>query len=120
MKRITAILFAACVAGIGVSAAAANPQHAKTLKTVTITMRDPGCHWFLVGGKLQKTLTVTGPVWLSNHDEAALKLQTVGISPLFGARFDRVGALARLDPGTYRITMVGQAPDDNHLVLYVK
>jgi hypothetical protein len=78
-------------------------------------MHDPGCHWFAVGGKFLSSLTVTGPVKLANFDEAALIV--AGPS---GVKHDAVGKLLPLGPGTYRITMVGQAPDDNHLKLVVR
>jgi hypothetical protein len=51
---------------------------------------------------------------LTNMDEAALKI--VGPS---GTVRQSVGAHLRLAPGKYRITMVGQASDDNHLTLTV-
>jgi hypothetical protein len=89
-------------------AAAAPPQ------TVTVAMHDPGCHWFQVGTTFQKRLAVTGPVRLVNSDEAALKIagstRTVR---------DVVGQAVALAPGSYTITMVGQAPDDNTLRLAV-
>jgi hypothetical protein len=79
-------------------------------------MHDPGCHWFLVGGKYVKSVTRQGPVTLLNQDEAALKIKGSG-----GTKLDRVGAKVTLRArGTYRITMVRQAPDDNHLTLTVK
>jgi hypothetical protein len=79
-------------------------------------MHDPGCHSFLVGGKYVKSVTRQGPVTLLNQDEAALKIK--GPS---GTKLDRVGARVTLRArGTYRITMVRQAPDDNHLTLTVK
>jgi hypothetical protein len=38
-----------------------------------------------------------------------------------GTRIEKVGAKLKLRAkGTYRITMVKQAPDDNHLVLRIK
>lgn len=113
-KRIlTLLVIAGCVAGIGVSAAAAKP--AKQATTVTIAMHDPGCHSFLVGGKYAKTLSVRGPVSLLNADEATLRVASSG-----GLALDRVGHRLTLTKGVYRITMVGQAPDDNHLLLAVK
>jgi hypothetical protein len=113
MKRIlTLLVIASCVIGIGVSAAAAKP--AKQTTTVTIAMHDPGCHWFLVGSKYTKTLSVTGPVSLLNVDEATLRI--AGAS---GVKLDRVGHRLALAKGVYHITMVGQAPDDNHLLLTI-
>jgi uncharacterized protein (DUF2345 family) len=110
-------LFIICLAlassALGAQALAA--PHARAAKTVTVAMRDPGCHWFLVGHKYLKSLTVTGPVHLRNFDEAALK-----VSGPAGVALDRVGKQITLVPGAYHITMVGQAPDDNHLTLVVK
>jgi len=79
-------------------------------------MHDPGCHWFSVGGKYVKSVTRTGPVTLLNQDEAAVRIKGPG-----GTKLQRVGARLTLRArGTYRITMVRQAPDDNHLTLTVK
>jgi hypothetical protein len=86
-----------------------------------IAMRDPGCHWFYVGGgpshrHYVKTVTRTGPVTLLNLDEAALIIKGPG-----GTRHEKVGAKLTLRAkGVYHITMVKQAPDDNHLTLTVK
>jgi hypothetical protein len=83
---------------------------------LVVAMKDPGCHWFSVGGKYTKSAVRSGPVTLLNHDEAALKIKGPG-----GTKIDRVGARLTLRAkGTYRITMVGQAPDDNTLTLKVK
>jgi hypothetical protein len=100
------VVLAAALAGTG--------SAATTSKTVTVAMRDPGCHWFLVGGAYKKSLSVSGPVSLVNFDEAALKL--VGPS---GVKFDGVGKKLALGRGVYHITMVKQAADDNHLLLTV-
>jgi hypothetical protein len=82
---------------------------------LVVAMHDPGCHWFLVGGKYVKSVTRTGPVTLLNQDEAALVIKGPG-----GTRHQRVGAKLTLRAhGTYRITMVKQAPDDNHLKLTI-
>ena len=82
---------------------------------LVVAMHDPGCHWFSVGGTYTKTAARRGPVTLLNRDEAALKVKGPG-----GTRIDKVGALLTVRAkGTYRITMVGQAPDDNTLVLKV-
>lgn len=89
--------------------------------TVTVAMRDPGCHWFYLGGgsghrQYVKSLVRHGPVTLVNLDEATLKIKGPG-----GTRFDHVGARLTLKAaGVYRITMVGQAPDDNHLQLTLR
>ena len=83
---------------------------------LVVAMHDPGCHWFLVSGHYLKSVARTGPVTLLNQDEAALRVK----GP-HGAKLDRVGAKLTLRAkGTYRITMVHQAADDNHLTLTVK
>ena len=98
----------------------AAPAAAAPAKLV-IAMRDPCCHWFYLGGgpthrKYVKTVVRSGPVTLVNLDEAALKIRGPG-----GAKIERVGAKLTLRAkGVYRITMVGQAPDDNHLKLTIK
>ena len=86
-----------------------------SLKTVTVAMHDPGCHWFASNGKFVKTLAVSGPVALLNQDEATLK-----IAGAAGVTRDPVGHKVTLQKGTYKITMVGQAPDDNTLRLTVR
>jgi hypothetical protein len=89
--------------------------------TLIVGMHDPGCHWFVVGGgstarKYVKTVAHRGPVTLLNLDEAALKIKGPG-----GTKTARVGAkLPLAAKGVYTITMVGQAPDDNHLKLTIK
>lgn len=111
--RTALILTVAAFALVGGQAVAA-ATHTASLKTVTVAMHDPGCHWFAVGGRFTKTLSVKGPVALANFDENTLKV--VGPN---GSKLDRVGKKIVLAPGTYRITMVGQALDDNHLKLVV-
>jgi hypothetical protein len=101
-----AAVFAAAVAGSG--------SAATTTRTVTVAMHDPGCHWFLVGGAYKQHLAVSGPVSLLNFDEAPLRI--AGPS---GVTFEPVGKKLTLTRGVYRITMVKQASDDNHLVLTV-
>ena len=82
---------------------------------LVVAMHDPGCHWFVVGGKYAKTAAQRGPVMLLNRDEATLIVKGPG-----GTRLAKVGAkLSVRAKGTYRITMVHQAPDDNTLVLKV-
>jgi hypothetical protein len=82
---------------------------------LVVAMKDPGCHWFAVGGKYATKVTKHGPVTLLNQDEAALKIK--GPS---GTKIDKVGAKVTLRArGIYHITMVGQAPDDNHLTLKI-
>lgn len=110
MKKLAALLvLAASALVLGIGTAAAAPR------TVTVTMHDPGCHWFLAHGKFLRTLSVTGPVSLLNTDEATLE-----VAGEAGTKLDRVGARLPLARGTYRITMVGQAPTDNHLRLVVR
>jgi hypothetical protein len=83
---------------------------------LVVAMHDPGCHWFSAGGKYLKSVVRHGPVTLLNRDEAALRIKGPE-----GTKIDRVGAKLTLrSKGTYRITMVGQARDDNHLVLTIK
>jgi hypothetical protein len=86
-----------------------------TAKTVTVVMRDPGCHWFAVNGTFTTTMSVRGPVALANDDIATLK-----IAGREGVRRDAVGKKLTLARGSYRITMVGQASDDNILKLVVR
>jgi hypothetical protein len=86
-----------------------------------VAMKDPGCHWFYTGGgpdgrKYVKTIVRKGPVTLLNLDEAALIIKGPG-----GTKKQAVGAKLTLKAkGVYRITMVKQAPDDNHLKLTIK
>lgn len=87
---------------------------APAARTVAVAMHDPGCHWFQVGRSYKKSLAVSGPVNLRNSDEAALR-----IAGPTGIQSDQVGQQVYLAPGSYRITMVGQAPDDNTLHLEV-
>ncbi len=116
-KRVAISILATVVAatmlasGVGLaSAAGAKPR------VVPIVMRDPGCHWFQAGGKYKLRLAVNGKTTFRNLDEAALIFK--------GKNFVRqvpVGkSLTIAKRGVYHITMVDQAPDDNHLVLIVK
>lgn len=82
--------------------------------TVRVVMHDPHCHWFAVGSGYRTTLSVKGPARLSNEDEATLL-----VAGPTGVRKDGVGKQLTLGRGVYRITMVGQASDDNHLKLVV-
>jgi hypothetical protein len=77
-------------------------------------MHDPGCHWFFVGGKFTKTESVDGSVKLVNEEENTLKVAGAqGVQRIPTGKSLVVGA------GHYTITMVNQAPDDNHLKLIV-
>jgi hypothetical protein len=105
---------------LAASAAAGRTTAAHATKLI-VAMRDPGCHWFYLGGgpshrKYTKTVLRSGPVRLVNLDEATLIVKGPG-----GTRHDKVGAALTLKAkGVYKITMVKQAPDDNHLKLTIK
>ena len=97
-----------------VALAIAGPASASSV--VPVVMKDPGCHWFKVNGKYSVRYVGSGAVTIRNFDEAALKFVGPG-----GTRIEKVGASLTLKTkGVYHITMVGQAPDDNHLTLVVK
>ena len=117
MKRslTTLSLLAACLLVAVSRQASAARNHAAALTPVTVVMHDPGCHWFSVNGAFKTKLAVKGPAQLTNFDEAALKI--VGAK---GTIRTAVGTKVILKPGAYRITMIGQAPDDNTLRLVVK
>jgi hypothetical protein len=101
---------------IGIGALALAAPAAAGPSTLVVSMRDPGCHWFHVGGKYLKSYSHHGAVQLLNQDEAALVVK----GPL-GMKHVKVGARLTLRAkGLYRITMVKQAPDDNHLRLTIK
>jgi hypothetical protein len=101
---------------IGIVALAVAVPAGAANSTLVVAMRDPGCHWFQVGSKYTKTVVRHGGVTLVNRDEAALVVKGPG-----GTKIEKVGAKLKLHAkGTYRITMVHQAPDDNHLVLKIR
>jgi hypothetical protein len=105
-----------CAGAFGTGQAlATSTQHATTPKTLKIVMHDPGCHWFMRGGKFTKTATVKGRVRLVNVDEAALK-----VASRQGMRHIPMGKSLVVGRGSYVIMMVGQAPDDNYLKLTVR
>jgi hypothetical protein len=118
MRKITTILvpIAACSLVLAAGQAAGAPSQSSAIKMVKVVMKDPGCHWFSVGGKVTTKLKVSvkGPVALANYDEAALKI----VSPS-GVKHVAVAKKITLTRGSYRITMVGQHPDDNTLKLVV-
>jgi hypothetical protein len=114
MKALTLSIAAVALLALGATQALAHPSQTSATRTVTVVMHDPGCHWFSVGGAYKTTLSVKGPIKLRNLDESALKV--AGAS---GTKLDAVGKQLALARGVYRITMVGQAPDDNHLKLVV-
>ncbi len=89
---------------------------ASASSAVPVVMRDPGCHWFKVGGTYVSRYVSRGPVTVTNLDEAALVFAGPG-----GMRKVAVGKALRLAArGTYRITMVGQLRHDNTLTLVVR
>jgi hypothetical protein len=95
--------------GLAVPATAGN-------STLIVAMHDPGCHSFQVGDKYTNSVVRHGAVTLVNRDEAALVIKGPG-----GTRIEKVlGKLRLRAKGIYRITMVHQASDDNHLVLRIK
>jgi hypothetical protein len=118
MRKLTTILvpLAACSLVLAAGQATGAPSQASAMKTVKVVMKDPGCHWFSVGGKVTAKLKVSvkGPVALVNYDEAALKI----VGPR-GVKHVDVAKKITLLRGSYRITMVGQHPDDNTLKLVV-
>ena len=116
------ILISIAVLAVAASAVATSAAVASATKAgpLIVAMRDPGCHWFYTGGGSSSrhyatTVTRSGPVTLLNLDEAALIVKGPG-----GSKTERVGAKLTLTAkGTYHITMVKQAADDNHLTLKV-
>ena len=120
MRTLSLAAIVGLMIAVPVATAAANHAAATPTKLV-VAMHDPGCHWFYVGGgpnhrKYAKTATRTGPVKLVNLDEAALIIKGPG-----GTKHEKVGASLILKAkGVYTITMVKQAPDDNHLKLTIR
>ena len=107
MRKLIITVIAAL--GLALPAAAGTSQ-------LVVAMRDPGCHWFHVNGKYTKSVVRHGPVTLVNRDEAPLVIK----GPV-GTKIERVlGKLGLHAKGTYRITMLHQPADDNHLVLRIK
>ena len=115
MKKIAVLYLAIALLAVGAGQAFAHPTHAAAATKVTVVMHDPGCHWFSVNGARKTTLAVKGSAKLLNVDEAALKVVGAGAT-----RHVAVGKTVLLGKGTYTITMVGQASDDNHLKLVVR
>ena len=115
MKRIAVLYLAVALLAFGVGQAFAHPTTTAKPTKVTVVMHDPGCHWFSVNGALKTKLAVRGPAKLLNLDEAALKV----VGPAATRRV-ALGKTLLLGKGTYAITMVGQASDDNHLRLVVR
>jgi len=122
LTGITGLFLLTGIAGLMLTAsAAARPSATANAKKLIVAMHDPGCHWFYVSGnmdnrKYSKTATRSGPVRLVNLDEATLIIKGPG-----GTKHDKVGATLTLNAkGVYKITMVKQASDDNHLKLTIK
>ena len=116
MKTLALAFMLVAVAVVSVTAGEAlATTHAKAPSTLKVVMRDPGCHWFAIGGKFALKATVAGPVRITNLDEATLLVTGNGVTK-------RIPVLQKLlvARGHYVITMVGQAPDDNHLKLTVR
>ena len=119
MRKLILVFIA--VLALAASAVATSASTASaTSGPLIIAMKDPGCHWFYLGGgpgnrKYAKSVVRTGPVTLQNLDEAALIVKGAGSTKRIA-----VGAKLTLrTKGTYRITMVKQAPDDNTLTLKI-
>ena len=121
LTGITALILLTGVASLLLVTPATGSTNAAKATKLTVAMHDPGCHWFYTGGgpnnrNYAKTAVRTGPVKLLNLDEATLIVK--GPS---GASHVKVGATQTLTAkGVYTITMVKQAPDDNHLKLTIK
>ena len=113
MKKIALSISIVALLALGAGQALAT-THATGTK-VTVVMKDPGCHWFSVAGKLKTNLAVAGPARLFNIDEAALRIVGHGT-----VKHVAVGKTITLSRGTYAITMVGQHWDDKHLKLIVR
>ena len=103
------------------ASATAGPTSAAGSTKLIVAMHDPGCHWFYLGGgsghrQYAKTAVRTGAVKLVNLDENTLIIKGPG-----GTKHDKIGASLTLKAkGVYKITMVKQASDDNHLKLTIK
>jgi hypothetical protein len=112
---VFAVVAASAAGALAGGRALAATSHNATTKTVKVVMHDPGCHWFTTNGKFTTKKTVqAGHVRIVDLDEAALKVA----SPQ-GKLHIAVGKSIVVGHGVYKITMVGQAPDDNHLRLIV-
>ena len=121
LTGITGLFLLTGIASLMLTAsAAARPSSSAHATKLIVAMHDPGCHWFYVSGgmnnrKYSKTATRSGPVRLINLDQATLIIKGPG-----GTKHDKVGATLTLNAkGVYKITMVKQASDDNHLKLTI-
>lgn len=114
------ILVSIAVLAVAASAVATGASAAPSKGPLIIAMKDPGCHWFYVGGgpnnrHYAKSVTRVGPVTLLNLDEAAMIIKGPG-----GTKIEKVGQKLTLKTkGVYHLTMVKQAPDDNRLILKI-
>jgi hypothetical protein len=115
MRKILLPLCLILALAVGGGQALAAHHSASAPTKVTIAMHDPGCHAFLVGGKYLKTLSVHGPASILNVDE-----NTLIIAGNHSTKTVKIGKTIVLARGVYHITMVKQAPDDNHLLLTVR
>ena len=118
--RTYILSFIAILAIVAATTAASTASAAPNKAPLIIAMKDPGCHWFYTGGgpnnrQYSKSVTRVGPVTLLNLDEAAMIIKGPG-----GTKIEKVGAKLMLrTKGLYHLTMVKQAPDDNHLTLKI-
>ena len=110
-----AVAAAVCAGAVGAGQALATTTHQTAPKTLKIVMHDPGCHWFMQGGKFTTKAAITGRVRLLNFDEDTLK-----VAARSGAHYIKVGKSLVVGRGHYVIMMVGQATDDNYLKLTVR
>jgi hypothetical protein len=110
-----AVAAVVCAGAFGAGQALATTTHQAAPKTLKIVMHDPGCHWFMRGGKFTTTATVKGRVRLVDLDAGALK-----VASRKGMRHIPVGKSIVVGRGNYVIMMVGQAVDDNYLKLTVR
>ena len=113
MKVLAVFVLAAFVLSGGQALAAGG--HHERVGTLTVVMHDPGCHWFLVHGKVSSTASVAGPIRLRDLDENTLK-----IASRTKMRYVHVGKSITLSRGNYVVMMVKQAADDNYLKLTVR
>jgi len=115
MKKVLAIAAIGMVAIATSQALAARPYHAHATTKLVVAMHDPGCHWFLIHGKYTKSASAVGSVRLVNVDE-----KTLIVTSHHSSKLIPVGKSLVVTHGHYVVTMVGQAPDDNHLKLTVR
>ena len=98
MKKSLILILAVVSLGL-VAGQALAAHHASAPTKVMVAMHDPGCHWFLVGGKYVKSLSVKGPASLVNFDEAALKIAGAsGVKLIRLDEGDKLVAMTRVQP----------------------